>query len=80
MISKLYLQFLIGYLFFRKALEKVLYAEITKREAQTRKIVSQVDGVKEQLRVALSTLQEAIGGLQVQTTHQKEQILNEVWT
>ena len=62
----------------RKALEKVLYAEITKREAQTRKVASQVDGVKEQLRVALSSLQEAIGGLQVQTVHQKEQILNEV--
>ena len=53
-------------------------AEITKRDAQSRQVLSQLDGVKEQLRVALSTLQEAIGGLQMQMTQNKEYLLNEV--
>ena len=59
-------------------MEKVLLAEITKREAQARQVLSQVDGVQEQLRVALSTLQDAIGGLQLQAAQIKEQLLNEV--
>lgn len=59
-------------------MEKVLLAEITKREVQSRQVLSQVEGVKEQLRVALSTLQEAISGLHMQTTKNKEMLMKEV--
>lgn len=56
----------------------MLLAEITKREKQSGNIISQVDSVQEQLRVALSTLQQAIGGVQFQVKRDKEQIITDV--
>jgi len=59
-------------------LEKVLLAEITKREGQASRVISQVEGVQEQLRVAVASLQQAIGGLQYQSTREQEKLLSSV--
>jgi len=61
----------------RKALEKVLLAEITKREVQSSNIISRVTEVQEQLRAALSSLQQAIGGIQLTVSKDKEQLMND---
>lgn len=62
----------------RKALEKVILAEITKRETQSSETSSHIMAVQEQLRVALSSLQQAIGGVQFQVSKDKEQFSNDV--
>ncbi|XP_039248578.2 coiled-coil domain-containing protein 154-like isoform X2 [Styela clava] len=64
----------------KKALEKVLLAEIQKREGQSTNILSQIDSLQEQLRVALSSLQQAIGGVQFQVSRDREQFSNEIKT
>ncbi|CAK8678043.1 unnamed protein product [Clavelina lepadiformis] len=62
----------------RKALEKVLVAEITKREDQASRTDTRVEGVQEQLRIALSTLQQAIGGVQFQASNDREILMKEI--
>nr|XP_002123709.1 coiled-coil domain-containing protein 154 [Ciona intestinalis] len=62
----------------RKSVEKVLLAEITKREEQATRQGGHIDGVQEQLRIAVSTLQQAIGGLQFQAAKDKDRVLGEI--
>ena len=52
-------------------------AEITKREDQASRTDTRVEGVQEQLRIALSTLQQAIGGVQFQASNDREILMKE---
>ncbi|XP_031567106.1 coiled-coil domain-containing protein 154-like isoform X5 [Actinia tenebrosa] len=47
----------------RKAVEQVLHAEITSRQSQHEKLASKLTQMQEKLDLAISTLQQAVGGI-----------------
>eukprot|EP00057_Strongylocentrotus_purpuratus_P018983 XP_011673457.1 PREDICTED: glutamic acid-rich protein isoform X6 [Strongylocentrotus purpuratus] len=52
----------------RKQLEQVMKAEIKTRQSQDKQIESKIEDVQEKLGVAISTLQQAIGGINDQVS------------
>ncbi|XP_071962795.1 uncharacterized protein [Antedon mediterranea] len=50
----------------KKQLEQVMKAEITSRQSQDKQIENKIEDVQEKLGVAISTLQQAIGGINEQ--------------
>ncbi len=58
-------------------MEKVLLAEIRKRESQLRATEENVGGIHEQLRVALSSVQEALGTLKYRIGQEREEVLQQ---
>ena len=56
-----------------------MFAEIVKRENQSRVIEESICSVQDQLRVTLSSLQEAVGAIQYRLVQEREEMLYEVW-
>uniref|UniRef100_M3XLI6 Uncharacterized protein n=2 Tax=Latimeria chalumnae TaxID=7897 RepID=M3XLI6_LATCH len=59
-------------------LEKVLRAEIIKRDAQGKKLAGKTEGLCEHVRVAIATLQQAIGGVQQTLDNEIKKLLAKV--
>ncbi|XP_078356147.1 uncharacterized protein LOC144640957, partial [Oculina patagonica] len=52
----------------RKAIEQVLHAEITSRQSQSDKLSTRCNQLQEKLNMAISTLQQALGGINLQVS------------
>ncbi|KAJ7362135.1 hypothetical protein OS493_013226 [Desmophyllum pertusum] len=52
----------------RKAIEQVLHAEITSRQSQSDKLSTRCNQLQEKLNMAISTLQQAVGGINSQVS------------
>jgi len=62
----------------RKAIEQVLHAEITSRQSQNDKLSSRCNQLQEKLNMAISTLQQALGGVNSQVTDSIEKAKEEL--
>lgn len=64
----------------RKAIEQVLHAEITSRQSQNEKLSTRCNQLQEKLNMAISTLQQALGGINSQVSESvakaKEELLS----
>lgn len=52
----------------RKAIEQVLHAEITSRQSQSEKLSTRCNQLQDKLNMAISTLQQALGGVNSQVS------------
>ncbi|CAH1794921.1 unnamed protein product [Owenia fusiformis] len=62
----------------RKQVEKVLTAEIKSRKHSQKDALEKIDNLEEKLAVAMSTLQQAVGGVNAQMNAQAEKIRKEL--